>query len=79
MAGIFVNYVVLGGVVLVLSKFFIHDASLWTGFVILAAVPPAVAVIPLTFFLMCRNLSGKISDALRFFLDYLLKNTPFPG
>ena len=49
--GIVMNYIVLGGVILGLSKLFIHDEALWSGFVILAAVPPAVAVIPFTVFL----------------------------
>jgi BASS family bile acid:Na+ symporter len=51
LAGIIMNYVVLGGIILALSKLFIHDEALWIGFVILAAVPPAVAVIPFTLFL----------------------------
>jgi BASS family bile acid:Na+ symporter len=51
LTGIVMNYVVLGGIILGLSKLFIHDEALWSGFVILAAVPPAVAVIPFTFFL----------------------------
>ncbi|HUX78315.1 MAG TPA: hypothetical protein VMW10_01000 [Alphaproteobacteria bacterium] len=51
LVGIFMNYVVLGGVILGLSKLFIHDEALRSGFVILAAVPPAVAVIPFTLFL----------------------------
>jgi len=51
LTGIVMNYVVLGGIILGLSKLFIHDEALWRGFVILAAVPPAVAVIPFTFFL----------------------------
>jgi bile acid:Na+ symporter, BASS family len=51
LTGIVMNYVVLGGIILVLSKLFIRDEALWIGFVILAAVPPAVAVIPFTFFL----------------------------
>ena len=49
--GIVMNYIVLGGFILGLSKLFIHDEALWSGFVILAAVPPAVAVIPFTIFL----------------------------
>jgi len=51
LTGIVMNYVVLGGIILGLSKLFIHDEALWSGFVIIAAVPPAVAVIPFTFFL----------------------------
>jgi BASS family bile acid:Na+ symporter len=49
--GVVMNYVVLGGAILGLSKFFIQDEALWSGFVILAAVPSAVAVIPFTLFL----------------------------
>jgi bile acid:Na+ symporter, BASS family len=51
LTGIAMSYVVLGGVILGLSKLFIHDEALWSGFVILAAVPPAVAVIPFAIFL----------------------------
>jgi BASS family bile acid:Na+ symporter len=51
LTGIVMNYVVLGGIILALSKLFIYDEALWIGFVILAAVPPAVAVIPFTLFL----------------------------
>jgi bile acid:Na+ symporter, BASS family len=51
LTGIAMSYGVLGGVILGLSKLFIHDEALWSGFVILAAVPPAVAVIPFTIFL----------------------------
>jgi bile acid:Na+ symporter, BASS family len=49
--GIVMNYVVLGGVILGLSALMIRDERLWTGFVLLASVPPAVAVIPFSGFL----------------------------
>ena len=49
--GILMNYVVLGGFILGMSALFIQEESLWKGFIILAAVPPAVAVIPFTEFL----------------------------
>lgn len=51
LTGIVMNYIVLGGIILLLSKLFIHDEAFSSGFVILAAVPPAVAVIPFTLFL----------------------------
>jgi bile acid:Na+ symporter, BASS family len=51
LTGIVMNYIVLGGIILLLSNIFIRDEALWIGFVILAAVPPAVAVIPFTLFL----------------------------
>ena len=45
---LFMNYVVLSGTLIGLSSLFIQDHELWTGFVLVAAVPPAVAVIPYT-------------------------------
>jgi BASS family bile acid:Na+ symporter len=44
--GIALNYGVLGCLILALSGLFITDGDLWAGFVIMTAVPPAVAVIP---------------------------------
>lgn len=46
--GVAMNYVVLGGLILVLSRILISEAPLRMGFTILAAAPPAVAVIPFT-------------------------------
>jgi BASS family bile acid:Na+ symporter len=44
--GIALNYGVLGSLILTLSGLFITDGDLRDGFVIMTAVPPAVAVIP---------------------------------
>jgi len=49
--GIIMNYLVLASFILVMSMVIISDTELWTGFVILAGVPPAVAVIPFADFL----------------------------
>lgn len=49
--GIIMNYLVLAGFILVMSMIIIREADLWTGFVILAGVPPAVAVMPFADFL----------------------------
>jgi BASS family bile acid:Na+ symporter len=49
--GIVMNYFVLGIALLVLNAILIHDEALRMGFILIAAVPPAVAVIPFTFFL----------------------------
>jgi bile acid:Na+ symporter, BASS family len=46
--GVFMSYVILGNFIVGLGAFLIHDESLWTGFIIMAAVPPAVAVVPLS-------------------------------
>jgi len=43
--------VVLGGVILFIAWWLIDDRELWTGFVVLAAVPPAVAVTPFSYIL----------------------------
>jgi len=51
LAGVIMNYVVLGGFILILSGIFNLEGPLRTGFVVLAAVPPAVGVIPFTGFL----------------------------
>ena len=50
-AGVVASYVYQGGVLLLLNGLFIHNNNFWTGFILLAAVPPAVAVIPFSFFL----------------------------
>ena len=49
--GILMNYVLLGTLIIALAAILIHKETLWTGFVILAAAPPAVAVIPFSAFL----------------------------
>ena len=49
--GLLLNYGLLGGVLLGLNFALIRDDTLRAGFVIMAAVPPAVAVIPFTFLL----------------------------
>ena len=49
--GLAMNYVLLGGFILGLNVLLIRDEPFQSGFIILAAVPPAVAVIPFTGFL----------------------------
>lgn len=49
--GIIMNYILLGNIIIVLAAFMILDETVWTGFILLAAVPPAVAVIPFSGFL----------------------------
>ena len=51
LVGILMSYVILTGMLLGIAGLLIEDRSLWTGFVILAAVPPAIAVIPFSEFL----------------------------
>jgi bile acid:Na+ symporter, BASS family len=49
--GIFMNYVVLSSIIILLSRLVISDTHLATGFILVAAVPPAVAVVPFTYLL----------------------------
>ncbi|MBP1700829.1 MAG: hypothetical protein H6Q41_6017 [Deltaproteobacteria bacterium] len=51
MIGIVMNYFILGIVLLLLNTVLIYDEALRLGFILIAAVPPAVAVIPFTYFL----------------------------
>lgn len=56
---ILLNYGVLGGALLLLAFIFIDDPALRAGYVLIAAVPPAVAVIPFTY-----RLGGNVSFTL---------------
>ncbi len=48
LTGLVLNFGLHGGVILALSAFVTPQKSLFTGFVLVAAVPPAVAVVPFT-------------------------------
>lgn len=56
---VLLNYVVLSGAFVGLASLLIGDYELWIGFVLVAAVPPAVAVIPFTY-----HLGGNINYSL---------------
>jgi bile acid:Na+ symporter, BASS family len=71
LAGILMTYVILSGVILLLSALLIHDKNLWIGFVLIAAVPPAVAVIPFTAMLE-GNVSSTLSGTVASYLAALL-------
>ena len=65
--GIVMSYLVLGGLILALAALFINDENIWIGFALIAAVPPAVAVIPFTAILkgdVSYTLAGTISAYL---------------
>lgn len=49
--GLLMNYGLLSGLILLLSTLLIQEASLKAGFIIILAVPPAVAVIPFSLLL----------------------------
>jgi BASS family bile acid:Na+ symporter len=49
--GILMNYLILGAAILILGALLIDNKKIWAGVVLLAAVPPAVAVMPFSDFL----------------------------
>jgi BASS family bile acid:Na+ symporter len=49
--GILMNYVVLSSVILLFNRYFVSDVNISSGFVLVAAMPPAVAVIPFAYIL----------------------------
>jgi len=71
LAGMFMTYVILAGVMLGLSALLIENRNLWIGFVLIAAVPPAVAVIPFTAILE-GNVSYTLSGTVASYLAALL-------
>jgi bile acid:Na+ symporter, BASS family len=58
--GIIMSYVILGNIIIGFSALMISDEMTWIGFVLLASVPPAVAVIPFSGFLRGNGLLSLI-------------------
>ena len=54
--GVIMNYIILGNIIIGMAALMIRDETVWVGFVLLAAVPPAVAVIPFSIFLRGNGL-----------------------
>ncbi|MCD6453605.1 MAG: hypothetical protein J7K77_04910 [Dehalococcoidales bacterium] len=46
-----VNYAIMGGISLLLAKWLINDPEIWAGFVTLAAMPPAISIVPFSYML----------------------------
>ena len=51
LVAVLINYVVLGGTILLMGRWLIDDSELWTGLVVCAAVPPSIAAVPWTYIL----------------------------
>jgi BASS family bile acid:Na+ symporter len=56
-----INYVVAGGIILLMGRWLIDDRELWTGLVVIAAVPPAIAAVPWTYILGGDTLFSLVS------------------
>ncbi|MFC2063159.1 bile acid:sodium symporter family protein [Chloroflexota bacterium] len=68
---VLLNYIVLGGTFIGLSHVLVQDYDLLVGFVLIAAVPPAVAVIPFTYRLK-GNIDVSLVGALAAYLAALV-------
>lgn len=71
MIGFGLNYILLSGLILVLSSN-LEDEGLWQGFVVMAAVPPAVAVLPLTKLLGGDSTLSLYSEVLCYLASLIL-------
>ena len=65
------NYLVIGGIILLLAWWLIGEEILWAGFVVLAAVPPAVGVVPFSY-LLGGNTLFSINGLIATYLSTLL-------
>jgi BASS family bile acid:Na+ symporter len=63
---IFLNYIVLGGIILILAYFF-TDKQTFYGFIVIAASPPGVAIIPFTY-----SFKGDLNYSFKGFLGTYL-------
>ena len=71
LAGFAMNYLLLSGLILAMA-FTLEDEILYQGFVVMAAVPPAVAVIPLTRLLDGDSKLSLYSEALCYLVSPVL-------
>jgi len=69
--GLFLNYGLLSGLILLLS-YNLPDEALRQGFIVMAAVPPAVAILPMTRLLQGDALLSLCSVALSYLASLLL-------
>ncbi len=69
--GLFLNYGLLSGLILLLS-YNLQDEALRQGFIVMAAVPPAVAVLPMTRLLQGDALLSLCSEAVSYLASLVL-------
>lgn len=72
LAAFLTNYIFLTGVIIISSSLLLTDPDLMAGFVIMAAVPPAIAVIPFTGMLKGDTSLSLISSTLLYLLSPIL-------
>jgi len=63
-----INYIFLSGLILLANYLLIRDPDLYVGFVVMAAIPPAVAVLPFTYLLRGEMMVSLIGTASLYLL-----------
>jgi BASS family bile acid:Na+ symporter len=63
-----INYIFLSGLILSTNYLLIRDPDLYVGFVVMAAIPPAVAVLPFTYLLRGEMMVSLIGTASLYLL-----------
>jgi BASS family bile acid:Na+ symporter len=63
-----INYIFLSGLILLTNYLLIRDPDLYVGFVVMAAIPPAVAVLPFTYLLKGEMMVSLIGAASLYLL-----------
>jgi BASS family bile acid:Na+ symporter len=63
-----INYIFLSGLILLANYLLIRDHDLYVGFVVMAAIPPAVAVLPFTYLLRGEMMVSLIGAASLYLL-----------
>ncbi|MDD3421478.1 MAG: hypothetical protein PHS47_04185 [Methanocellales archaeon] len=66
------NYVFLSGIIMVLTILLIRDVSLFRGFIVMAAIPPAIATVPLSTLLKGDTRLALMANASIYILSILL-------
>ncbi len=66
------NYAFLSGIILILTIFLIKDMAIFRGFVVMAAIPPALAIIPLSTVLKGDTRLALIANASIYIFSILL-------
>jgi len=66
------NYIVMTGIILLMAKWLINDSELWAGFVIIAAMPPAIALVPWSYVLGGDTLLSLMSMTVAYLLALVL-------
>ena len=68
----FINYLFLSGLILLANYLFIRDHDLYVGFVVMAAIPSAVAVLPFTYLLRGEMMVSLIGSASLYLLALVM-------